>query len=140
MGSKNSKKNSSGTKNPERRSGKAWKQDKNKVIPKKTVDREIRDEEIRIAREERRQKGMARHAAEILRKAEALARLEVDRTEQQERDRIRLIQAAQEVEDAEKAEQARIDALSPSMRWMKSRTKGGRVIPEKTLSSQFLSA
>jgi len=93
MGSKNGKKNSSGTKNPERRCGKAWKKDKGVIPPPKTLERQAKDMQISLERDRRRQDGMARKAVE---RAQAL--LEAQRKESEE--------------------EASREALPPSMRWM----------------------
>lgn len=136
MGSKDKKKASSGTKNPDgRRNGKTWKKDKNKPAGLKTEVRKRRDEEIQRRRERRRQEGMARHAEDLRLAAEAKARLEADREE----GRLAAREAQQAADAKAVVEQTQIDDLSESIRWMKSHTKGGRVILEKTLSAQFLS-
>jgi len=81
-----SKKTSSGTRNPDRPNGKAWK--KNKFKPKRvrTPERQEKDLMIRMAREKRRQEGMARHAAEKA-AAEAL-RLLREEEERLEREKL----------------------------------------------------
>lgn len=71
-----SKKTSSGTRNPDRPNGKAWKKNKNKPKRVRTPERQEKDFMIRMAREKRRQEGMARHAAE--KEAERLRKEEIE--------------------------------------------------------------
>lgn len=79
--SNQSKKSTSakGGENKDRNNGKAWKKDKFKPKRVRTPERQEKNFVIRMAREKRRQEGMARHAAEMAaieeaRKAEAQER------------------------------------------------------------------
>jgi hypothetical protein len=65
-------KSSGGTKNPERRNGKAWKKPKTPKV--KSHERELKDFAIRMERERRKQKNIARREAEAAAQAEIEAR------------------------------------------------------------------
>lgn len=134
MAKQKGKKASSGSTNSDRKNGKAFKKNRHKPAPPKTDARILRDIQILGERARRREEGMARHAEEQARKAEALERLAADRLaeaaakEEERQARWDMQQIAdQEAIDSEKAEQARIAALPKSMQWMRAR-QGGKTL------------
>lgn len=76
-----------GGRNPDRRNGKAWKKNKNKIKPARTADRAYRDMEILREREARREAGMERHRQKLEERAEAAAQLAAEIAAQAEAER-----------------------------------------------------
>lgn len=105
------KKSTSSTRNPDRRNGKAWKKDKNKLPKKKTnptAERVDRKYEILKARQRRKEENLARRDAEKA-AAEALALMKA------ETERI-----LQEVAEKEAAEAKRHDPIGVAIRMNKT--------------------